>query len=239
MSKTAVVTGSSGGIGGAVSQALMGAGWRVIGLDLVSSEQIEDEIVVDLGDDVAISEAARNLSQEPSVGLIVHAAANQVLEPAGSTSPAQWHSVLNANVISLDVLVGACLPALKANQGAVVGISSVHATATTCGIAAYATSKAALEGWVRAAARDLGPEVTVNAIAPGAIDTPMLRDGFSRWSDEEAQARMDVLTGRTPLERIGTPEEIAEAVLYLSTARFVTGSVLRVDGGALSVLGSE
>jgi len=121
-----------------------------------------------------------------------------------------------------------------------VVISSVHGRATSGGVTAYATTKAALEGWVRSAAMDLGPGIRVNAVAPGAIDTAKLREGFARWG-ESAEARKAVLRERTALRRIGEPSDVAGAVSFLigDDARFVTGAVLVVDGGATARLGSE
>jgi NAD(P)-dependent dehydrogenase (short-subunit alcohol dehydrogenase family) len=122
-----------------------------------------------------------------------------------------------------------------------VVISSVHARATTTGINAYATTKAALEGWVRSAALDLGPDIRVNAVAPGAIDTAKLREGFARWGEASAEERKEVLRQRTALRRIGHPRDVAGAVSFLVSdeASFITGSVLVVDGGATARLGSE
>jgi NAD(P)-dependent dehydrogenase (short-subunit alcohol dehydrogenase family) len=147
---------------------------------------------------------------------------------------------LRVNVIAVDALVTGTRKSLATNDGSVVVISSVHARATTGGLTAYATSKAALEGWVRSAALDLGPEIRVNAVAPGAIDTTKLREGFARWG-ESAEERKAILRERTALRRIGDPADVAAAVSFLigDDARFITGAVLVVDGGATARLGSE
>jgi NAD(P)-dependent dehydrogenase (short-subunit alcohol dehydrogenase family) len=160
---------------------------------------------------------------------------------AGQTSLAEWTETLRVNVIAIDALVSGTRGSLASNDGSVVVVSSVHARATTGGLTAYATTKAALEGWVRSAALDLGPEIRVNAVAPGAIDTPKLREGFARWGDESAEERKAVLRERTALGRIGDPADVAGAVSFLigDDARFVTGAVLIVDGGATARLGSE
>jgi len=94
---------------------------------------------------------------------------------------------------------------------------------------------------VRSAALDLGPSIRVNAVAPGAIDTAKLREGFARWGEESAEERKAILRQRTALRRIGEPSEVAGAVSFLigDDARFVTGAVLVVDGGATARLGSE
>jgi NAD(P)-dependent dehydrogenase (short-subunit alcohol dehydrogenase family) len=87
---------------------------------------------------------------------------------------------------------------------------------------------------------DLGPDIRVNAVCPGAIDTAKLREGFARWG-ESAEERKEVLRQRTALRRIGEPSDVAGAVSFLigADARFITGSVLVVDGGAMARLGSE
>jgi len=132
---------------------------------------------------------------------------------------------------------------LVAHRGAVVAISSVHAKATTRGIAAYATSKAALNGWVRAAALDLAPHVRVNAIQPGAVRTGMLLDGLARRPDEGSPDQaLEALAARTPLGAVAEPADIAAAVGALldpAVTRFMTGVTLPADGGALIHLSTE
>jgi NAD(P)-dependent dehydrogenase (short-subunit alcohol dehydrogenase family) len=161
------------------------------------------------------------------------------MAPASGTSAEQWQETLMVNVISLDLLVGG-LASVLTNPASVIAVSSVHARATTEGICAYATSKAALEGWVRAAALDLGPNVRTVGVTLGAVDGPKLQEGFARWGSD-AQARMDVLTSRTPLARIGDAAQVAETIVWLTTpaANFITGTSITVDGGALARLGSE
>jgi NAD(P)-dependent dehydrogenase (short-subunit alcohol dehydrogenase family) len=180
------------------------------------------------------------LAQRFKVSAIVHNAAVQPLGGAGETSLDEWTEALRVNVVAVDLLVAATKGSLCDHEGSVVAISSVHARATTPGIAAYATTKAALDGWVRAAALDLGPLVRVNSITPGAIDTAKLREGFARWGDQ-ADERRRVLEERTALRRIGRPDEIAAIASFLvsTQSRFITGSTIVADGGATVRLGSE
>ena len=114
----------------------------------------------------------------------------------------------------------------------------MHARATSQSIAAYAATKGGLTAFTRAAALELGASgVRVNAILPGAIETPALRVGFPRTPGAE-----DVLVRRTPLRRIGTPRDVAHAVAFLvddERAGFITGQDLVVDGGALAQLSTE
>lgn len=241
MTRAVVVTGAAGGIGSALCRRLRGDGYLAIGMDQSSSRDADIDLQIDLRDTERVAEAARKLGRQHDLAAIVHNAAVQPVGGAGETSLDDWWSTLRVNLIAVDALVSGARESLAINEGSVVVIGSVHARATTRGITAYATSKAALEGWVRSAALDLGPDIRVNAVAPGAIDTQKLHEGFARWGEESATARKEVLCQRTALGRIGDPDDVAAAVSFLvgSEARFITGAVLVVDGGAIARLGSE
>jgi NAD(P)-dependent dehydrogenase (short-subunit alcohol dehydrogenase family) len=237
--KAALVTGAAGGIGAAICERLRADGFLVIGLDRLPSPAADMSVEIDLADLAALAEAGRQLCDEHPVAALVHNAAVQHLGGVGELSPELWLDSFRVNVLAADVLVGAARAGLEAAHGSVVVVGSVHGRATTPGITAYATSKAALEGWVRAAALDLAPSIRVNAVVPGAIDTPKLREGFARWG-ADAEGRMAVLEERTPLGRIGNAREVASGVAFLvSDGGFVTGATLVVDGGATVRLGSE
>ena len=242
----AIVTGSSSGVGAATAAALADAGWSVLGLDLQDPARPVDGVThrrCDLADPQAIREACGQARELGEVAAVVHCAAAQTLGASGELADADWERILAVNVLAAERLVAGSREALLASRGSVVVISSVHAVATTREMVGYATSKAALEGWVRAAALDLAPDIRVNAIRPGAVDTPMLRAGFARrpqdGSPEQAAAK---LAGAVPLQRIIDPSELARLVLLLvdrTTPLTMTGSVLTVDGGALLGLATE
>jgi NAD(P)-dependent dehydrogenase (short-subunit alcohol dehydrogenase family) len=240
VTRAVVITGAAGGIGAALCERMRDDGYVTIGIDRNRAAAADTYIQIDMRESQELVELGRELAQSYELKAVVHNAAVQPIAPAGETTLDEWIDALRVNVVAVDALISGSRGNLAANDGSVVAISSVHGRATSGGIAAYATTKAALEGWVRSAAMDLGPEIRVNAIAPGAIDTAKLREGFARWG-ESAESRKAVLRERTALRRIGEPSDVAGAVSFLigDDARFVTGTVLVVDGGATARLGSE
>lgn len=239
--KAVIITGSAGGIGHALSDRMTADGFLAVGIDRVPTTNVHESIEIDMSDTMALRKVAADLGSRYEIKAIIHNAAVQPLAGTGDTSDADWADALRVNVVAVDALIAGTRASLESCGGSVVVISSVHSKATTGGITAYATTKAALEGWVRSAALDLGPDIRVNAIAPGAIDTPKLREGFARWSGAEIEERKTVLRQRTALARIGQPDEVAAAASFLigDDARFITGISLLVDGGASARLGSE
>lgn len=141
----------------------------------------------------------------------------------GDIHPGHWDTMMAVNAKAPFFLAQAAAPHLRAARGAIVNLSDVYARAPRADLAAYATSKGALEAATRALAVALAPEVRVNAVAPGAI----------LWPEEGIDpALRERLLAMTPLGRTGTPQEIAGAVFWLlRDARYTTGSVLAVDGG--------
>lgn len=240
MTGAIIVTGAAGGIGAAICQRVRSDGYIAIGIDRDLCTAADVDVRMDLRESERLIDLGRELAGDYQVKAVIHNAAVQPLAGAGETSLGEWLDALRVNVIAVDALLSGTRESLATNEGSFVVVSSVHARATTGGLTAYATSKAALEGWVRSAALDLGPGIRVNAVAPGAIDTAKLREGFARWG-ASAEERKAVLRERTALRRIGDPTDVAGAVSFLigDDARFITGAVLVVDGGATARLGSE
>ena len=236
-----LITGAAGGIGAALCRRVRKDGYIAIGIDRVPAGEANLDIRGDLLDSDSLIELGKELAREHELKAIIHNAAMQPMAGAGETTITDWLDTLRVNIVAVDALLAGTRENLAANEGSVVVIGSVHGRATTTGITAYATSKAGLEGWVRSAALDLGPYVRVNAVVPGAIDTAKLQEGFARWGEESAEERKAILRERTALRRIGDPSDVAGAVSFLlgDDARFVTGTVLVVDGGATARLGSE
>ena len=238
--KTAIVTGSAGGIGQAVVQSLRTDGWRVVGFDVVPTPDCDQSIVVDLADQSARVAALTQIESVESVGAVIHVAAVQDHGGVGELDATAWNRAIQVNVAALDHIVGFTHASLAANAGSVVAVSSVHAVNTTPGIVAYSATKGALEAWVRSAALELGPAITVNSVRPGAIDSSKLQEGFARWGDL-AKDKLRNLVDRTPIGRLGHTDEVAAMCTFLvgDKARFITGSTFTIDGGATAKLATE
>lgn len=240
MTKAVLITGAAGGIGVALCDRMRRDGYLAIGMDQCNAPAADIFFQIDLSELEQLVETSRKLCSDYDLKALIHNGAIQPVGGVGDTTFEDWTDALRVNVLAVEALVSVTRESLAVNNGSVVVISSVHARATTGGITAYATTKAAVEGWVRSAAMDLGPSIRVNAIAPGAIDTAKLREGFARWG-EKASERKEILRQRTALRRIGRPSDVAAAASFLigDDAHFITGTTLVVDGGATARLGSE
>lgn len=143
--------------------------------------------------------------------------------PIGSATPAQWNELFASNAQAPFFLVQAAWPALRERRGAIVNLVDIYAERALADHPIYVMAKAALAAMTRTLAQDLAPEVRINGVAPGAVLWP------AQGKDYDDRA---ALLARTPLKRAGTPEDVASAVLWLlRDAPFVTGQVIRVDGG--------
>jgi NAD(P)-dependent dehydrogenase (short-subunit alcohol dehydrogenase family) len=243
--QTVLITGAAGGIGRATVRAFAAAGWQVAGTDL-ATEHVEGTqwyFSTDLADAGAAERIAAAVRQQTGrLDALVNNAAVQVLQPAVQAKAADWDSTMAVNARAPLLLSTACFPLLATSRGSIVNVSSVHAVATAVQMATYAASKGALVALTRALAVEFAPAgVRVNAVLPGAIDTPMLRASVQRLR-AGGEDPVAAIAFRTPLRRIGRPEDIAEAVLFLADgtrSAFITGQTLIVDGGVMSQLGTE
>jgi len=157
----------------------------------------------------------------------VNSAAGFDSHPLADVDAALWDDVMALNVRAPHLLTRAAADLLKSSRGAVVNIIDLSAFQAWTEHPVHAVSKAALAHLTRVQARALAPRVRVNAVAPGAVLPP----------DHYRPERWQALAERTPLQRLGTPHDVAQAVLFLARADYVTGQVLVVDGGRL--LGPE
>jgi len=248
--KVALVTGSEGGIGRAVVDLFLEKGWQVIGVDRRPGGNVTGDfhyIQADISDPDAIENIyAETRKFSPVLDCVVNNAAIQVSKPIMETSAEEWDLTMASNLRS--VFLGAKLahPLLSAaGKGAIVNVSSVHAVATSANISAYAASKGGLLALTRAMAIEFAPDnIRVNAVLPGAVDTPMLRKSMERgqFGQDSVQMRLDNLASKTVNGRVGTPLEIAMSIYFLADddqSSFMTGQALVIDGGATARLSTE
>jgi len=248
--KTVLITGAAGGIGRASVSLFIQKGWQVIGVDRSEFGADFPERGLFIQSDIsraedmeAIFEKAHQFTE--SLEALVNNAAVQVAKPLVETTVEEWDAVMASNLRSVFLGVKLAYPLLKAKGGAVVNVSSVHAIQTSANIAAYAASKGGLLALTRAMAIEFAPDnIRVNAILPGAVDTPMLRSGLDRGhaGHGDVQERLDNLARKTVSGKVGRPEEIAHAIYFLADneqSSFMTGQALVVDGGATARLSTE
>ncbi|MEH1983306.1 MAG: SDR family oxidoreductase [Nostoc sp.] len=236
MSRTILITGANGGIGQALCRTFLEAGYYVIASDKSAGNCggnafIQADIETICNDSEYRTDFfAKVCSYLDEQGLfaLVNNAAIQILGKTEEIQLNHWRQTLDTNLVAPFLLIQGLLPELKKAKGSVVNIASVHAINTKPGFVCYATSKSALVGMTKAMAVDLGADVRINAICPGATATPMLLAGFEGKEQEFQQ-----LSNMHPLGRIAQPEEIANVALFLVSqqASFITGASLSVDGG--------
>jgi NAD(P)-dependent dehydrogenase (short-subunit alcohol dehydrogenase family) len=221
-----VVTGAANGIGAAVATAADAAGARVIGVD-----KAEHPLVSVVGDVTAPATAdrlVRTIDAGPGrVDCVVNNAGINERADLADLDYALWNRVMDVNAWAGLQILRAVLPHLGPGS-AIVNVSSIRARVGFAGDAAYHASKAAIESLTRALAVELAPRaIRVNAVAPGTIQTRLTS---SVLDQPEALTQ---LIERIPLRRMGRPEEVAAAILFLASdaASYITGTVLTVDGG--------
>jgi 3-oxoacyl-[acyl-carrier protein] reductase len=245
--KVAIVTGSSSGIGAAVAIAFAQAGARILVNYSTSeadaretaalAERAGGEVRIVRGD-VSSDDDCRRLASAARdawgrIDILVNNAGTTKFAAHGdldALSADDFARIYAVNVTGAWQMIRACREALKESRGAVVNVSSIAGIAGVGSSIAYAASKGALNTMTLSLARALAPEIRVNAVCPGYVATPW----FSKRFGEERFARITAEQAEAaPLKRVGQPQDIADAVLFLAgaTAHHITGTMLVVDGG--------
>jgi NAD(P)-dependent dehydrogenase (short-subunit alcohol dehydrogenase family) len=242
MSRRLLISGAASGIGRALALAQVAAGARVCAFDIDGAglAELAGQGITTVEGDAANPddiERAAQLAVETFGGLdgLVPCAARSTGRSVAESDADDWATILALNVTGPALLARACLPALEASKGAIVFVASQLALAGGRGNAPYIASKGAILSLTRTLAVDCAAAgVRVNAVAPGAVETPMLERSFGRRPDPAAARAAS--EARHAMGRLGQPEEIAHAIGFLldPASSFITGAVLPVDGGWLA-----
>ncbi len=233
--KTALVTGAAQGIGAATAAEMAEAGARVISCDIQILENAPSfgrGIQCDIADAEEAGRLFRSIaSTEGQLDYVVNAAGILSEAPIGTQDIVGFDRIIGVNLRGSYLMAqGAARMMRAAGKGHIILISSELAYLGRADYSAYCASKAGVVGLTRALARELAPDIQVNSVAPGPVDTPML--ALKNMSQEWIEKEFDV-----PLGRIGTPQEIAALIRFLCGphARFFTGQTLSPNGGAVMI----
>ena len=233
--RVALVTGAGRRVGRALALALAGEGMRVAVHYNVSSADADETVRLIAASGAEAHALQADLSDASTAGplvaavvarfgqldLLVNSAASMLKTPLGTITPQQFDEIVALNLRAPLFLSQAAAPALAAQQGSIVNIGDHMGAEPWPGYLVHGVAKAGVEALTRHLAAIMAPFVRVNAVVPGAVLAP------EGWP---AKLRDEFVRG-TPLKRLGTPEDVTAAVVYLAQATFVTGDVVRVDGG--------
>jgi NAD(P)-dependent dehydrogenase (short-subunit alcohol dehydrogenase family) len=245
--KRVLITGSSRGIGLAAARRFLDEGAVVVingrseatvtaGLDTLGRSPNLFGEIADISQ-VADCERLVHQALEHMGGLdvLVNSAGVGHAAPIEATTEEMWDDILDINLKGLFFTCRTALPALRESKGNIVNVASDSGVRGEAYLAAYCASKAAVMNMTRAMALELAPDIRINAVCPGYVDTDMIRRDFLDQTEDPAKVEAALLSG-TPLGRMASPEEIAGAIYYIAgpEAGFITGTSLSIDGGTSS-----
>ena len=246
--KVVVVTGAGSGIGRACAESFAAEGARVVVVDInqAAADAVVAQIKAANGQAIAliadVSKAAdtKHIAQEAvarfgGIDCLVNNAGIQTYGTVVDTDEETWDRTMNINLKGVFLVSKYCIPEIaRRGGGAVVNMGSVQGVRTQRNVAAYTATKGAILALTRTMALDHAPQnIRVNAVAPGSVDTPMLRWAAELFEPEDPTAAIEQWMASHPLGRVARADEIAQAVMFLASdqSSFVTGATLFVDGG--------
>ena len=236
--KICLVTGAGSGIGRATAQRFAAEGGKVVVIDRDEKGGQETVDIITKANGTAIfskcdvgkedeikASVDLALSTWNKIDVLVNNAAMMTFKKIVDLTSEEWDMVMTVNLRSVFLFCKFCIPHM--NNGSIVNISSVHAHETTTNVVPYASSKGAMEAFIRGVSLEYPKQIRINCVAPGAVDTPML------WNNPNVKSGAEVVSGA-----IGKPEELAAAICFLAAdeASFINGTTLIVDGGRLDIL---
>lgn len=238
--KTALITGVNGGIGKQIFKDLKDDKWRLLGIDIQENTNLDLDCYVQIDldkfarDSKYRSDKINNIENflDGNLNALINNAALQIIKPFRSITTDDISKIFNINFVSPLLLCQILNDYLKRNKGSIINIGSIHSRLTKTNFSIYASTKAALSSLNRSLAIELAPNVSVNIINPGAIETKMLKSGFNNNKDY-CLAKL-----KQPISDFGQPGDISKLILYLvnNKSSFVTGCEFNVDGAVSSSL---
>jgi len=238
--KTALITGASGDIGLSLCKGFKDEGWQVIAIDKIPLESTSVDYFFKVDLELMCNESdyrenkMREIKQVLPGGLnvLINNAALQIVGPIKEVSLEDWKRTLDINLTAPFILSMSFLDELRVAQGSIINISSIHARLTKPNFLAYAVSKSGLLGMTKSLAIEIGEMVRVNSISPAAINTKMLKDGFTGNLEG-----LKILSDYHPSKSIGITKDVFDAAKYLAYGdRFVNGVDITLDGAISSRL---
>lgn len=247
--KLAVITGATGGVGRAACHMFCREGASVIGVDIdddagaalqsqLTAEGFAFEFrTVDVASEHEVAELAADVGQGRTIDIVYNNAGVILGKPIVESTVEDWDRIHNVNSKSVFLMIRAFAPRMTNPGGAIVNTSSAGGAVALPNMAIYGAAKAGVIMLSKVAAVDLAPGIRVNALLPGVVDTPMPHNFVAGLPEAQQTAVLDGFRAQHLTGRIGRPEEVAAAALFLASdeASFITGSAMYVDGGATAM----
>ncbi len=244
--KTAVLTGACGGIGAVAARRFCEEGASVLGLDLVAplGEQLEAELRADglefafrpcdITSSIEVAALARDVEERfQALDILVNNAGAILGRPLVETTDEEWDGVLGVNLRGAFLMMRALVPLMAGRRASIVNVASGLGLVGAAGMSAYCASKGGLVLLTKAAALELGPDIRVNVLCPGVIDTPMPRRLAGSVPPELGATLLEEFAQSHAVKRLGTPDEVVAVAVFLASdeASFMTGAAVPVDSG--------
>ena len=233
--KTVVITGAAGGMGSATATLFKSKGYQVLGTDREDITGVDFQVLGDVADEVTWQKISTVIEQNKlEISSLINIAGRNYFDLITEAKKGEWLNMFEINVVAMVMGIKHMTPFLrKAKAASIVNMSSISAQIGTSGYAAYVATKGAVDSLTKALALELAPQVRINAVAPGWIETPFTVAGLNLTPDPVAHRKK--AEQMHALNRVGTPEEIAKVIYFLASedSSFVTGSIVTADGGYL------
>ena len=233
--KTVIITGAAGGMGGATAALFKSRGFQILGTDNKEVPGCDFAVVGDVADEATWQKISGVIEQNRlEITSLINIAGRNYFDLITEAKKSEWLNMFEVNVVAMVMGIKHMTPFLRKVKGAsIVNMSSISAQIGTSGYAAYVATKGAVDSLTKALSLELAPEIRVNAVAPGWIETPFTVAGLNLTPDPVAHRKK--AEQMHALNRVGTPDEIAKVIYFLASeeSSFMTGSIVTADGGYL------